>query len=158
MANFDLVFPHATHYEQWLAEQGYPYPAMRQGNRLPTKGDVAWALASYPALEVEAKWSTDDMLTVVERGKTGSVLSIEWNDYGTQPGREFLTMRGEYLWEVTLLVKLCERCSQLVLYPDTGFPAVILDSGSDAHRVDTLWQEACCRPDSWSYLHELLYG
>ncbi len=161
MSNHDLIFPYAAHFDEWLTQQGYPHPAVRPGNRLPTFDDIDWALAAYPELEIEPRWSSDDSRSVVEKNQIGYALYFEhlnWKTHMAEPESDFMTVRGSRHWEFALLIKLGERCGQLVLYPDTGEPAVILDSDSDLRRIDQEWSEASSRPDPWAYLYEPLYS
>lgn len=158
MANYDYVFAYDTRYEQWLTQQGYSHPAVQPANRLLATGDLKWALATYPSLTFDGRFTFGRYIH--EQGNDAYVLCIEgfdWNDDMAQPG-ECFKVRGDPLWEFTLLVKLCQRCGQLLLYPDTGSPAVILNATNDPEQIHTLWREAYTRDDGWLYLHQKLYS
>src|SRR5258708_4325120 len=97
MSNHDLIFPYAAHFDEWLTQQGYPHPAVRPGNRLPTFDDIDWALAAYPELEIEPRWSSDDSRSVVEKNQIGYALYFEhlnWKTHMAEPESDFMTVRG----------------------------------------------------------------
>ena len=50
-------------------------------------------------------------------------------------GAGFFTVKGDYEHELPLVIALAGTCGQLVIYPDTGAVAVIVDSADDAATV-----------------------
>jgi hypothetical protein len=62
-------------------------------------------------------------------------------------------MHGDFEVELELLAILSRRCGQLLLYPDTGNPAVIVLPGMDVGRAFKLWEAALEQEDSWEYFY-----
>jgi hypothetical protein len=56
--------------------------------------------------------------------------------------------------ELQLLEILSHDCGQLLLYPDTGAPAVIVEPGLDVKRVGSLWEASLKQDDCWAYFYE----
>jgi hypothetical protein len=56
------------------------------------------------------------------------------------------------------LIKLCERCGQLLFYPDSGEPPVVLDAWMDAEKLNELYDELGAVPDGWHEFFERAYG
>lgn len=135
MANKDFVFAYDQRAADWLQEQGLPHPAARQVNRLPTEAEVAKALGA---------------LRLTPR----SSLQVEFP--GAVPN--CFTIRGDLVLELRLLRLLCEACGQLWLYPDTGDPAIVVDSTLLPERTDAEYQRALAAEDSWGAFHGSVYG
>ena len=139
MANWDFVVPYDTRAAAWLLERQLPHPIVCQGNRLPTTGEVVSA------------WRHFDL--------SQSILidGFDWDDATSVPNESF-KIRGDLLVTLQVLVKLCERCGQLWLYPDTGEPAIVVNQSTDAARVVDLLTVAGKTNDSWHYFYNNMYS
>jgi hypothetical protein len=157
MANFDLVSSYDEEFASWLEEQGYPHPAVRSGNEMPTTADMKWALKSEH--ELSFKYPRDaegELYGEDEDGQTFSISGFDWEEERTIPG-DYFTIRGSDVL-LPVLVRLCGRCGQLLLYPDSGDPAIILDASLDAEAVAEVYAEANEQEDPWAYFFEQMYG
>jgi hypothetical protein len=56
------------------------------------------------------------------------------------------------------VIALAAVCGQLLIYPDTGAVAVIVDSADDPATLTRLLAEADGEPDQWQAFHRLRYG
>jgi hypothetical protein len=70
----------------------------------------------------------------------------------------YIALRYSRDWEIAIAAKLCQRCGQLVIYPDSGASAIILDENSDIEHYVYVWKQSWKQDDDWRYVHELLYG
>ncbi|MCG8584594.1 MAG: hypothetical protein MI757_07780, partial [Pirellulales bacterium] len=91
MANWDFVFAYDERATDWLTEQGYPHPPVQSGNRLPTTGDVKWAVGSRAT-------SIDDYPLII--------TDFDWDDDDASPDDAF-KLRGDLVLELELLIRLC---------------------------------------------------
>jgi hypothetical protein len=67
-------------------------------------------------------------------------------------------MHGGFFKTELLLVKILSRkCGQLLVYPDTGSPAVIVEPDMDIHRTEKVWQESHDLPDPRKYFYEKMW-
>jgi hypothetical protein len=64
-----------------------------------------------------------------------------------------IRMHGSFQTELKLLEILSHTCGQLVLYPDTGDPAVVVEPGMDVEKVYRLWTKAIGQLGSWEYFY-----
>lgn len=132
MANWDIVLPYDNRATDWLSDFGYPHPAARPGNRLPSDEELRLA---WNALGL----GSDDPLLV--------------DRYD-----EAMSVRGDMVLELRFLRLLSERCGQLWLYPDTGYPAIIVDASLIPEQVASMWLEALAADDCWAVFYEQAYG
>ncbi len=156
MANFDFVLPYDERMEAWLREKGYPYPKADPQNRFPTKEELLDAIVSTGTLEVESAEERD--FFAVRKGTTGRGYEIRigcsnW-DRLSKSDTDSITMHGDFFkTELLVLEILSHKCGQLLLYPDTGCPAVIVQPGMDAGRTAKLWEDSHEQADSWQYFY-----
>lgn len=154
MANYDFVTPYDAAMAQWLKEQGYPHPIVRASNRFPAKEEIQQAIAKTGSLEVQDAEAREFFAVKkgTERGKgyETRVGCSDWDRLG-QSSKDSITMHGSFRAELLIVEMLSHRCGQLLLYPDTGDPAVIVEPGMDVDRVFRLWKEATARADSWEH-------
>jgi hypothetical protein len=138
LANWDFVFPYNQRAADWLAEQNLPHPAVRPGNRLPSTAEIVVA------------WRQFD---------TGHLLLIDgfdWDDQAFVPDDAF-KLRGDRLVAFRMLAKLAEQCGQFWMYPDSGEPAIIVDSAPDAERTCSLHLAAGSTENSWQFFYRGMY-
>lgn len=161
MANFDFVMPYDARMEAWLSEQEYPHPRIGPLNRFPTKEEIFEAVMATGTLEVQCADEVD--FFVVERGtKPNGAYQIRigcsnWDQLGTSENDSF-TMHGFFKTELELLKILSHKCGQLLLYPDTGSPAVIVHPGMDVEMIEKLWDESHDQQDPWRYFYERIWN
>ena len=63
------------------------------------------------------------------------ITGFAWEHAVAVPRDGTFTMRGSIEVEAAVLTTVCRRCGQLLLYPDTGAPPVVVDAARDAQRV-----------------------
>ena len=176
MANHDflLVYDEAVH--TWLRGEGCSVPPVRPGNRYPTKEEVTAAVEAQglqavvqgesidvvPAPESPATvkkmtklvefWDCVDG-RLVERGsplaRLVTIHSFHWDELNVEE-KASITMRGNFPLELFIVRELTDRCGQLVVYPDTGDPPVIVEPGDDIGRKASIWVEQVKTDDSWA--------
>jgi hypothetical protein len=157
MANFDLVLPYDERMEVWLRERRYPFPRATPHNRIPTKQEIIDAIESTGTHEVECAGERD--FFAVRKGAVGRGYEIRigcsnWKRLGASATDSFTMHGGFFKTELVVLEILPHKCGQLLLYPDTGSPAVIIQPGMDVERTDRIWHEAHQEDDSWTYFYE----
>ena len=89
-------------------------------------------------------------------GNGFAIEGFDWDADRTIPG-DFFTVYGSEVI-LSVLIRLCERCGQLYLYPDSGAPAIVLDASLEAGAVAELYAETYEMKDAWSYFFENMYG
>jgi hypothetical protein len=141
VSNWDFVLPYNHDASAWLTEQGYPHPSPRAENRLPSTSEIKWAMA-------ELGIDTDEPLIVID--------DFDGNDDEFVPA-EYFKIKGSRLVEIQLLTKLCERCGQLWLYPDTGEPSIVLDARMRPESILILHRESLDEDDPWAAFYESAY-
>lgn len=156
MANYNYVMPYEGWMEADLEEKGYAHPKVGPGNRFPTKQEVFDAISGSGALEVSDAEEYEFFAQLKGTGRGGAykirIGCADWDRLG-QADTDSITMHGEFDTEVALLESLSHQCGQLVLYPDTGCPAVIIEPGLDVERICRLWHESVNEDDSWDYFY-----
>jgi hypothetical protein len=151
MANYDFVMPYKSEMEAWLRKNGYPHPKVNPLNRLPIRQEIFDAIASVGWLAVEDDDSEEFFAVPKENPARSYEIRIG-------EGSESITMHGHFKTELLIVEILSHRCGQLLLYPDTGSPAVIVQPGIDIEVTDRLWREAEQRRDSWEYFFARMYS
>jgi len=133
LANWHLVVAYDERATEWLSSQGYPHPAARPGNRLPTPAEIEEAFQSlgFPP---------------------NALLYIDGFDLP-----DSFTVRGDLLLELRVLRKLCERSGQLWVYPDCGSPALVIDATIEPAEVAAAWLGSLNADDPWREFHEKVY-
>lgn len=159
MANFDFVMPYDARMETFLREKGYPYPKAHPHNRFPTKQELFDAISSTGTHRVECAEEAD--FFVVRRGTTDKGYEIRigcsnWEHLGTSETDSFTMHGGPFRTELIVLEIVSHQCGQLVLYPDTGSPAVIIQTGMDTERTAKVWEDAHTQDDSWGYFYRIM--
>ena len=137
MANWHLVFRYDGRATDWLAERGYPHPAARPGNRLPTRDEVSWSWAALGLAPTAA-------------------LAVDGFD-DVAGDEDCFKVRGDLVLELRLLRHLCESCGQLWVYPDCGSPAIVVDAALSPERVAAAYREAEAADDGWAAFHESVH-
>jgi hypothetical protein len=158
MSNWNIISPYKRDDAKWLRERGYPRPRAWRGNSMPTTADMKWALESFDTFEFEYPSGEQELRVDAESGGLIDIRGFDWDAPTSIPGDHFV-IQGE-LGMLQLLIKLCERCGQLYLYPDTGDPPIVLDASLDPAAVYELWTEANEQdPDKqWTFFFEEMYG
>jgi hypothetical protein len=156
MANFELVSAYKKEDAAWLREHGYPRPKARRGNKLPSTTDMKWALDGEVSLVFDYPDSDEELYGQVGSGSRFVIRGFDWNDDRPPPADHFVVRGAELILPV--LIKLCERCGQLYVYPDSGAPSIILDSSLDGTAVSELYAEANEQADPWAFFFTQMYG
>ena len=159
MSNFDLVFVYAPDHAEEFRERGLPHPEVRPDNEMPTTNDLLWAVGTFKNLSYDRLPRSEDGELTIHDEKTDCWFSVEgfdWEKRNYIPG-DYFTLRGRGYAAFALLIRLCERCGQLVLYPDTGEAPIVFDATLDAETVDELHTEAQ-NDDDWGPFFEQMYG
>lgn len=141
MANWDYVFVYTQEGADALAALGVAHPTVREGNRLPTTGEVRQAIAECGDLTAEI---VGDRLYLSEAGADGWSLCLDhfdWSDEANVPETHF-RIRYQSLAQIKLLVLLCRRCGQLLVWPDTGDLPMVLEGTDDAATVFEQYEDA----------------
>jgi hypothetical protein len=159
MANFDLVISYTEEVAADFGERGLPHPPVAAGNEMPSTSDLLRALNALENVEFDVPDRGEDDLYVqdAERDHGIRIRGFDWEDRRTTPGDSF-AIYGRGPLSFALVIKLCERCGQLVLYPDSGDPPVVCDAAWDAEAVHELYREAVQEEDSWRFFFEQAYG
>jgi hypothetical protein len=155
MANHDFVTPYDARMETWLHQKGYPHPTVSPGNRFPAKQEIIEAIRNSGSLEVEDADAREFFAVKKESRASSRDYEIrigcdDWDRLG-ETTTDSITMHGYFKVELLLLEILSHKCGQLLIYPDTGDPAVIVEPRMDVERVYQFWQDAIRQPDSWQH-------
>src|SRR5579884_2440166 len=113
MANWDIVSAYKDEDAAWLREQGYPHPAVRPGNEMPTTAEMKWALEAEEGLSFEYPPAEEELYGEDEQGDGFVISGFDWSDNRTIPG-DYFTVRGSEVL-LSVLIRLCGRCGQLYL-------------------------------------------
>ncbi len=158
MANYDFVIPYDARMEAWLEERGWPHPKARSSNRLPTRQETIDAIAATGVFDAEV--SDDAHVFVVRKDEQRSgayETRIEFsNREPLADSPPALTMHGSFEAELLLLELLAHSCGQLILCPDTGSPAVVVEPGMNTGEVFRLWRDAVQQQDPWAHFYRNL--
>jgi hypothetical protein len=157
MANWDFVVVFDDGHAAWLRRHNYPHPAVRPGNQMPTTADMKWALQSFENLEFDYPPGERELWVKVEERTALVVQGFDWDENNTIPG-DYFTVRGATDMILSVLIRLCERCGQLYLYPDSGDPAIVLEASLDPDEVRALYEEAGEAEDPWAHFFEHMYN
>jgi hypothetical protein len=158
MANYDFVLPYSEEFDKWLLDRGYPHPIANPGSRFPTKQEVIDAILSIGTLRVERAEEKEFFAVNMESNANGvyeiRIGCSDWDSLG-QSDKDSITMHGGCIGlELMLLEVLSHRCGQLLLHPDTGAPAIIVQPDMDSKGIAWLWKEACKQSNPWKYFYE----
>jgi hypothetical protein len=156
MANFDLVFVYDKKGAAEFEERGLPHPKVGAKNEMPNANDLLWAIDSLEFADYDRiPYSDNDELLVdhIDAGYGIRIAGFDWANRHYVPGEDF-AIYGHRLLSLAILIKLCERCGQLLVYPDTGEPPIVLDATMNADAVDTLHSQS----ESWEEFFEAMYG
>ena len=126
MGNWNIVMQYDDQAAAWLSDEGYQHPPVSPGNRLPTPLEIEEATN---AIGIEA----DAMLLVDDSGLPRSI-----------------SVRGDLVLQLRLLHRLSGKSGQLWLYPDSGSPAIVIDSAIDPESVAAAWLRSLNAPDPWA--------
>jgi len=156
MANFDLVSIYKKEDAARLRQHGYHRPKTRKGNEMPSSADMKWALEAEEGLSFDYPGSDQELYGQDEAGSGFMVHGFDWDDDRTTPGDHFIVRGTETI--LSVLIRLCERCGQLYVYPDSGAPPIVLDSSMDGKAVVELYAEATEQHDPWTFFFTEMYG
>jgi hypothetical protein len=140
MSNWDFVVAYDSQATDWLSSQGLPHPPVRSGNRLPSTAEV---LSAWQHVDVQ-------QLVLID--------GYDWDDDNFVPNLAIFKLKGDRLVALRVLVVLCERCGQLWMYPDTGEPAIVVDSIVDPEQTLRVHAKAGAMENSWKIFYEQMYG
>ena len=183
MANHDYLLVYSTVIEECLRRERCRVPVARQGNRYPNLQEVVAAVEAEgfpvvvegeyvmvlpppdapPDVQIPAhvvKFVEFRNRQVVDAPRPPlsylvQIHSFRWEELNINE-KASITMRGNFPLELFLVRRLAERCGQLLLYPDTGDPPVVVEAGDDVGRMASLWLESVNAGDSWSGFYERL--
>lgn len=182
MANDDFILIYRDKIEQWLRGEGCSVPAVLPGNRYPTKEEVVAAVEAegLQALvdgedimvlpppgapsSIEAQTHTlrymeisgGEVVESAGRPRLNYLVRIHsyrWDELNVNETAS-ITMRGNFPLELFLVRRLTERCGQLVLYPDTGDPPVVVEPDDDIGRTASVWLEAVNDEILWAEFYQ----
>jgi len=156
MANFDLVFVYDKRFAAYFEERGLPHPKVGAKNEMPNANDLLWAIDALEFADYDRiPYSDDDELLVdhIDDGYGIRIAGFDWANRHYVPGDDF-AIYGRGPLSLAILIKLCERCGQLLVYPDTGEPPIVLDATMDADAIYTLHSQG----NSWKEFFEAMYG
>jgi hypothetical protein len=139
MANWDFIVAYDSRATDWLSENKLPHPAVRPGNRLPSTAEIRRA------------WRMHDPLGILR------VDDFNWNDDQFVP-EDCFRMCGDWDIELKVLAEVGKKCGQLWMYPDTGAPAIVVDSFLDIDKTLRLYKQVYAAEDGWSRLYAGLYS
>ncbi len=147
--------------QSWLTSTSYSFTTRDPRRTSRSAGcrnanDLLWAIDSLEFADYDRiPSSEDDELLVdhVEDGYGIRIAGFDWVNRHYVPGDHF-AIYGRSPLSLAILIKLCERCGQLLVYPDTGEPPIVLDATMDADGVYTLHSES----ESWEECFEEMYG
>jgi hypothetical protein len=168
--------------EDWLRGEGCSVPSVRPGNRYPTMQEMVAAVEAEqlraavddeyimvlpppdaPSV-IQAMTRVVKFLDIREHQAVEAAnrlpLSylVEIHSYGWDElnvnDKASITMRGNFPLELFLVHNLTERCGQLLLYPDTGEPPVVVEAGCDIGRIASTWLEVVDATGSWGEFYE----
>jgi hypothetical protein len=124
---------------------------------MATTAEMKWAIEGEKGLCFDYPRPDDDEWYGQNESGAGFIVSgFDWNDDHSIPG-EYFTVRGTEVI-LAVLTRLCERCGQLYILPDSGAPSIVLDSSLDAKVVTDLYKEADRQEDPWTYFFGAMYG
>lgn len=182
MANHDFILPYSPETEGWLRKEGCVVPASRPDSRHPNMQEVIEVVESqglgavvdgeyvYVVPPPDAPSVVDEMTRAVQFIDFDEGRAVEspnrpplsylvvihcfaWEELNINEKRS-ITMRGNFPLELFLVHDLTERCGQLLLYPDTGDPPVVLEPGCDVERMASAWLEAVEEDGSWADFYQ----
>jgi hypothetical protein len=168
VANHDFVLLFDEEIADWLRNEGYCcLPAYRPGNRYPTKQEVIAAVEAEglraivkeeyidvvpppdaPAVIQEMtrevrSWKGVEGKLVEDRAPLKRLVSIHcfaWNEREESQSKS-ITMQGNFPLELFLVWRLTQCCGQLVLYPDSGVPPIVVEPADDIGRAARIWTQ-----------------
>lgn len=180
MANYDYLLVYSDEIERWLQGEGCCVPSVLPGNRNPTMQEMVAAVEAEGLRAVVE----DEEITVVPpanapaliHGMTRAIKYVEvrdgeliesrpplsylarihsfhWDELNANPNAS-ITMRGNFALELFIVRNLAERCGQLVLYPDTGDPPVVVESDDDIGHAASIWLDAVKAETSWAEFYQ----
>lgn len=138
MANWDLVTAFNSESADWLDGVNLPHP-MPSVSRMPT------------TQRMKAAWQTFDT------AKALLIDGFDWDDPDYIPGDGF-KMRGNRKIQLYILKSICKYCGQLLMYPDTGEPAIIVDETIEPSSVAHFHEECNKHDDSWERFYRGQYA
>jgi hypothetical protein len=161
LANWDFVFPYNQEHKEWFLQQNLPHPDVMVGNRLPTTADMKWALEQREDIIFDYPPGCEEMV-VYERNATGYEICISGFDWAIDtalPQHDSFKMRWMGVLRSAILTSLCQRCGQLLMWPDTGVPAIIFQADQDSLVVAKIWSDSIVHEENaWAHFFERMYG
>jgi hypothetical protein len=145
MPNWTYVFPYNQEVRDDLVKQGLPCPAINAGNRPPTAAEVTTASEQLRDLLEQHPIAVECFDSDFDWERPDSVATT-------------LCVLGDWHGHWHLLLALAEICGQLMYWPGSGAPGLILEPGMDPQVIDDAYREAVERDNSWEYLFRSLYA
>jgi hypothetical protein len=160
MANWDYIFPYTGEIKDWLDERHYPCPVPREANRLPCTAEIKWALEQLNGVRLQYPAGLDEL--TVSASDSGLLLfclhGFRWEDDSHVPDGSF-QIRSMSEHQCSLLASLSSRCGQLLMWPDSGAPAVIFEPDINVQMLYRSWCLATRQDDNqWGFFFEQVYG
>jgi hypothetical protein len=161
VANFDMVFVYDRKVAADLNKRKLVHPGVRRGNRMPTTGDLRWAVDALDNATYDVSPRPDDDEWSVQEANEEYWIRIggfDWAKPTSIPGESFVIYGGTSRLGIAIVIKLAERCGQLVIWPDSGDPPIIVDGDDDATIVADCYHEFLEQSDEWETYFERMYG
>lgn len=160
MANFELVFVYNREAAADFRKRGLPHPKVRRGNQMATTADLRWAIDELDFATFDDRPRGDEEWSVqhAEDEYWIRICGFDWDMPNSIPGESFVIYGGTTKLALAILIKLAERCGQLLVYPDSGAPPIVIDEDLDADEVHTIYSEFECEPDAWNLFFQEMYG
>jgi hypothetical protein len=157
VSNYDMMVPYDERMASWLKERGYSCPAVAAMNRFPRKEEVIRAIESTGRLTVE-NGDRKEFFAVKKGTKPGGGYEIRihcsnWARVGESDTDSIMMHGANMTVQLILLEILSHICGQLLIYPDTGAPAIIVEPRMDTERIARLWEDSLKQHDCWDYFY-----
>ena len=160
MANFDLVFVYRREAAADFRRRKLPRPKVRRGNQMATTADLRWAVDALDDATYDELPRGDDEWSVQHSREKYWIRigGFDWNNPNSIPGDSFVINGGTSPLSLAVLIKLAERCGQLLVYPDSGAPPIVIDEEMDPEAVHAIYTEFEAEPDGWELFFQEMYG
>jgi hypothetical protein len=161
MANFDLVLAYDAKSAGELRKQRLLCPDPRPDNRMPTTADLRWAVDALDNATYDCGPRNDDeewCVQEVDEAYWIRIAGFDWSKPNSTPGESFFIYGGTSQLGIAIVIKLAERCGQLIIWPDSGAPPIIVDGDDDAKSTYETYVEFGAEADDWEPYFEQMYG
>ncbi len=122
MANWDFVLPYSLEAKVWFVQRDLCVPPVLPNNRAPTTADIKWALELHSDLSLIFPQFKDEFYVPEQENERLRICirGFDWDNEHAIPENGCFSMRSQPESGFAVLVTLCQRCGQLLMWPDTG--------------------------------------